>query len=272
MSAEHQLNIDVIGEAFTDVIQSYLHFLGDVALNMCDDTKNVEAEQVKFDEIRKELFQYLIAHKDFNELVSIKLLSEDNFVLFETSISYSDTCENFLTLEDILMLEERNNQAKIEIFYDVDVAEEAIIERIKTACGKIDITNEDVVQFVDNNFLVDKKDLGTKCSNYNLLRAYVDSRIGIYSNKEKTEQNRMMNEMHSIKENTRERRRNKRNKGNVLDNKQSCGVCLGDLGKGKGFCKLPCNHLCCGNCTKKMFDIQNDNERTKIQCAICNDC
>ena len=104
-----------------------------------------------------------------------------------------------------------------------------------------------------------------------MLRAYIDSRIAIHSNKENIEQERTLKEMHSIQENTRTRRKNKRNKGNTFDNKKSCGVCLGNLEKGKGFCKLPCNHLCCGNCTKKMFDIQNDDQRINIQCAICKD-
>ena len=85
------------------VIQSYLHFLGDVTLDMCDVTKNIKVEEKMFDEVNKELSGYLIAHNDYYELASFKLLS----VLFETSMSYSDACENFLKLEDVLMLEER---------------------------------------------------------------------------------------------------------------------------------------------------------------------
>ena len=43
-----------------------------------------------------------------------------------------------------------------------------------------ELYGEDIKKFFDNNFLIDKKELKTKCSNYDELQAYIRKREDDY--------------------------------------------------------------------------------------------
>ena len=187
---DHVEKVDVttIENAFNDVINSYFLFLRDIAYVIFKYPKDVKVQKRKFDAIKKELLKYLVAHRKFYQLKSIKLLSEDNSVLFEIKTSYSDTCEEFMKLEDVLHYNEIQNVNKeLNVHYDIDKVEEKVIATIKKVLGKSVITNEDVLQFVENHCLVDQKNFGNKCSTYEELQAllsyrredHVDSKVSV---------------------------------------------------------------------------------------------
>ena len=58
-----------------------------------------------------------------------------------------------------------------------------------------------------------------------------------------------------------------------FEDEKSCGVCLKDYEEDQEICRLPCDHLCCRNCTEKMFAILEDGTEAQFQCPICRkDC
>ena len=56
-----------------------------------------------------------------------------------------------------------------------------------------------------------------------------------------------------------------------FEDEKSCGVCLKDYEEDQEICRLPCDHLCCRNCTEKMFAIPEDGTEAQFQCPICRE-
>ena len=187
---EKQLDTDVVADAFSGVIYSFLQLLRNVAYTIANNyTENIKREKRQFRDVKRELFIYLLAHKHFYQLKSIKLQSMNGSVLFEININYLETSENFLKLEDVLRYNTISNENKLdsETEFEYDQEDEKIIETIQKVQGKTGLINKDVLQFLENNYLVDRHNINTKCSNYTELQAFVEDRIESFCNEKLSE-------------------------------------------------------------------------------------
>ena len=77
LESEKLLNIDVIEEAFTDVINTYHSFLREIIGRIVDETTDdLNREIRKFNAVKKELLEFLIKHKQFFKLRMITVMSK----------------------------------------------------------------------------------------------------------------------------------------------------------------------------------------------------
>ena len=111
----------------------------------------------------KKLFKFLLKHRQFYKLKK-SIVMWKHEVLFNLDINDLEKGENILKLEDIVKLNEKlkTPPSAIGFSYKLDQEEEAIVKTLKYKLRKSVITNEDLPQFLDNNFLADKEYLGTK--------------------------------------------------------------------------------------------------------------
>ena len=188
-------------------------------------------------------------------------MSKDGLVLFTININYQDTYQNFLKLEDVSKMVEldNNDKPKDEISFTTGLIIEEIFQKLKAVNGNFAITNEDILQFLENSYLVENDNIKSNCSNYKQLNAYIDRRKKNY-----------LNQQISIEQIDQLSFKLTEITGKFVDEK-SCIVCLNDYEKDQEVCQLPCNHFCCRNCTVKMFAIPNDGSKANFQCPYCRD-
>ena len=253
------LNNFIIHYPIDDVIESYFYFLRDIA-HVADKglTDDVKREKRKFCAVQKELFEYLLEHKKYVRLKTINLQSKDGLVLFTININYQDTCENFLKLEDVSKMNELQDNTKLDLTFN-PIIEHEFNKTLKVIQRKCTITNEHIPQFFANNYLVDKDNIKSKFANYKHLQTYIYNRNNSYLNRKVSIE--QINQL-SFKLN--------KLTGKIVDEK-FCGICYNDYEKDQEVCQLPCNHLCCRNCTVKMFAIPQDGSNANFQCPYCRD-
>ena len=71
---QKSLNIDVIKNAFKDVIHSYVWFLRQISRLIFDKRReDLEREKMKFDTNKAEFLDFLFEHKKFYKLKSIQV-------------------------------------------------------------------------------------------------------------------------------------------------------------------------------------------------------
>ena len=207
------------------------------------------------------MFEFLTQHKKLYEIKSIDCDLKDE-VLFSLDINDLENGENMLKMEDVVkIVEETEKNPETELSYNIDQVEAEIIKTLKYKLGKSVITNEDISQFLENHFLVDKDYLGTEFSNYKELEAYINSRVDSYC-KSKVSTSHIENISFHFQ-------------GSIKDfeDEKSCGVCLEDYREDQEVCRLPCNHFCCRNCTGKMFAVPQNGSKAHFECPICRaDC
>ena len=240
-----------------NVINSYLWFIRQISLRIVgESTNDLNREKRKFEAVKKELFNFLVQHKKFYELKKITLKSNAKRILFSLNINYPYNIDNSLKIKDVVKFAKKCEKYK-QIEYHTDQVEAEIVETIKSKLKKSLITKEDIQQFLENNFLVDKENLGTKCSNYKELSDYIDSRVDNYFD-EKVSIEHINNISFTFQGSIKN-----------FEDEKSCGVCLEDYEGNQEVCRLPCNHFCCRNCTEEMFAIPK--EYAYFQCPICRD-
>jgi len=265
---EKQLDLDVIEDALVGVTNRYFQFLRAIALYIVEGSDDLNREKRKFYAIKKELFEFLIAHKKFYKLKAIELELNDGSLLYRKIISYSDH-DDFLKLEDVFKYIEtlESTNPDLQVWYNYDDTEEEIIKTLKTVQGNSCITNEHIMQFLQNRYLVDKKDLKSNCSNYKELDGYINSRAESYIyTRAKSYINGKVSDIHIDKMSIKFKQ-----SFEEFEDEKSCAVCLEDYEEDQEVCHLPCNHFCCRNCTEQMFAIQEDGTKANFQCPICRD-
>jgi len=267
---DKQLDLDVIEDALVGVTNSYFQFLRAIALYIVEGSDDLNREKRKFCTIKKELFEFLIAHKNFYKLKAIGLELDNGSVLYEKNISYSDF-DDFMKLEEVLKYNEKleSTNPDLDVWYNYDDTEEEIIKKLKTVQGKSCITNEDILQFLNKCYLVEENELKSNCSNYKELEAYIKSRAESYIyTRAKSCINGKVSDTHTDKISFKFKQSIK-----GFEDEKSCGVCLEDYKEDQEVCRLPCNHFCCRNCTEQMFAIPKDGSKANYQCPICRgDC
>ena len=98
---QKSLKIDVIKNAFKDVIHSYVWFLRQISRLIFDKRReDLEREKMKFDTNKAEFLDFLFEHKKFYKLKSIQVKPAGD-VIFCLNINCLDNCENILKLEDV---------------------------------------------------------------------------------------------------------------------------------------------------------------------------
>ena len=256
---EENAQICIATKQFNKVFWKYLIFLLAIAKSLreiTDDEDQKQRKKRKFLAIKKELRNFLIAHKKFYDIYEIFVVKEDCSVIFRKRFSVIDHGNNFLKLEDILKLNEVINE-KVRMHTEINKSE--VLDAIKLKQGKSVLTTQDVHQFLKNHLFIEKSDINTKCSTYADLKDYIQRRIKDYCNKEVSDEN--INQMSF------------RFQGSIEDHEdeKSCAICLNDYKTDQEVCRLPCNHFCCRVCTEKMFSTPNQGLTSNILCPICRD-
>ena len=247
-------------EAFETVVNGYLLFLIEISLRIVNEsTDDLNRERRKFNAVKKELFNFLIQHKSFYNLKTITLESEDE-ILFSLDINYPGNIESSLKLEDVVEFSKECQKQEVPISINhIDQVEAEIFKTVKSILNKSVITNEDIHQFSENHFLVDKEILGTKFSNYKEIKDYINIRVNSYVDRKVSTdhiENISFNFHGPIKD---------------FEDEKSCAVCLEDYEEDQEVCRLPCNHFCCRKCTEGMFAVPEDGSKAYFQCPICRD-
>ena len=271
---ENELGIKVIRKKFVQVIVNYIRFLKTIGRRIVRSPANdIEREKRKYNDVRKELLDFVFEHRTYFTVKEIKLLSKHGSILHTLSFDYSDNFEHFLNLDDISELfndvSELNNFFQVMSSVDcvVDHVKEEIIRKIKVALKKSVISNEDIQLFIETDFLVDKNVLKNNCSSYIELKPYIRSRQISYMC-------RIVSTEHINKIAFKFQ-------GSIKDyeDEKSCCVCLEDYETDQEVCQLPCNHFCCRKCTEEMFVnpkrtfINENGVKANFQCPICRgDC
>ena len=243
----------------------YLQFLTNIALRIKRSIKynleNAEREKRKFIAIKRELFEYLTAHKDVFTINTFKFLSNDLTYFYKISLNRLDSFENFLKLEDVLKhdLFEINGSRKYtrpDIHFNVS---DSVIKRIKNVQHVSKLTKEDIKSFLEKNFLVDCDTFKTKLTNYkklsnSILKRTYDYCRGVVS---VGRIDKMSFEYQGEIEN--------------FEEEKSCCVCLEDYEVGQQVTKLPCNHFFCRSCVEEIFKVPLNGARACFQCPTCRD-
>ena len=183
---EKHLDVNGIRNAFINVVHSYIIFLWRISQTIVKKRSNdVEGEKRKFSLVKKELYNFLIRHKIFFTFKKIQLLSNNGSVLQSCcKFCNSDVFEQFMKIDDVyqLQLKIKTNKEVSSIKYKFIHEEKKIVERIKIVLKKSVISDEDIQLFLENHYLVDKKDLKNNCSNYKQLKAYIYGKVESYRN------------------------------------------------------------------------------------------
>ena len=239
------------------MVRSYLWFLRQISVQIVDKTTNdLIRETRKFNAVRKELSEFLIQHRKFYKIKTIILKSKEE-ILFSLDINDPEDSDNILKLEDMIQYDEKCTEAlEPTIYYKIDREGEEIIETIKHKLGKSLITNADIPKFVENQFLVDKNDIGTKLSNYKELEVYINSRVESYYD-EQVSTGHIENISFKFQ-----------GPNEDFEDEKSCAVCLEDYEEDQEVCRLPYNQFCCRNCIEKMFAVPQNCSKAHLDSTI----
>ena len=253
MEQQKHLDAAVLEVAFNSVMHSYLRFLSNIANSIFEGSQDVRREKRKLCAVKKDMFEFLVAHENIYKLKAIRLKFEKGSVIVENTIIYLDNCEHVLKTDDVFKYVA--GDVNSEVCYNVKEVKEEIVKTLTYSHEKLNITNKNILQYTDNSYLFYKNDLKNNCSDYKELKLYIDTRAKSYINEEVS-----ILHIEKITFNF---------KGSVKDfeDEKSCGVCLED----QEVCHLPCNHFYCRNCTEKMFAIPKDGSKAIFQCPICRD-
>ena len=245
------------------VIINYVRFMVTIGSEIVTSNEDVEINKRKLLETKKELYSFLVKHKNIFEFRGLIFKTENKEWPQTVAV---ESFEDFIKLDDFMKcisektkIEETYPNADFQISYLNVYDDEEIDKSIKSILGLHkcrNLNSGDIKKFFDNNFLVGKAELKTKCSNYDELQAYIDKREDDYL-QSKVSAERIdelsFNFVQSIE---------------GFENEKSCVVCLEDYEEGQEVCRFPCNHFCCRNCTEKMFAVPEH-----FQCPICRgDC
>ena len=265
---EEEEKLDIVTQLIQKVVHYYIGFL--VATTLPEEVEEAYIEDNrkrrfrKFLAIRKELFIFLTAHKQFFDLKNIALVLNDGKVIFKNDISILNCGEEFLKFNDILKLRDAmglfdTNKKTFTHICDITENKKEIFETVKFKLGKSYISTEDVQQFIENNFLIDKNNLNTKCSSYKDFSAYLRHRMNDYLDLKVSVEH--INEMSFTFRGPIE----------GFEDETSCPVCLEDYEMDQEVCRLPCNHFCCRVCTETIFSTPNEGLQSNVLCPICRD-
>ena len=235
---------DLVPHTLSEVIHNYVQFLLEITVVIIGKHKNnIEREKRKFQSVRKELFYFLLQHKIFFNFKNIKFSSKNESMSHILTSCSSANFDQFLKLDDFLKLDEKLSILKeiSHIRYSIDLVEKEIIKRMKIVLKKSVISNEDIQAFLCKHYLIEKKDVKIKCSNYKELKNYIHNRVQSYS--KRTVCYDHIEEVSLYFQ------------GSITDieKRSRCCVCLEDYEK--EVCHLPYNHFCCRNCIEKYFAI-----------------
>ena len=260
---EKNADVEIAEKEITKVVWSYLDFLQLVARTtkeIKDDENQKKKEKRKFLAVKKELFNFLIAHKKFYNMYKIYVTAENSSVVCSKKFNIINDGNDFLKLTDVLVIDEIIHEStgrKVAICTESYKTE--ILDAIRLKQKKSVLTNQDIHQFLENHLLIEKSVFYTKCSTYEDLKEYIEQRIDDYCDEEISAEN--INQM-SFKF-----------QGSIegYEDEKSCTVCLSDYETNQEVCRLPCNHFCCRVCTERMFSTPNQGLRSNILCPICRD-
>jgi len=256
---QNDLDVNILSDTFIDVIHSYLKFLQQIFHLILKDRENVEINKRKFNEVKKELYTFLVKHKDFFNVNNCKVILEDELKTDKIVFNYSEASDDFFSLDDFL----KHNKTRIlnciinkrlQYRYTVDSDVDKIIERVKLLLEKQNVGNEDLQKLLKSRYLLFTFEFDSNCSNYYELSDYIDKRNLNYC-KEIVCFERI--DEFSIKFN-----------GPIkgFEDQICCGICMNDYEINQQICKLPCNHFACRKCMDIWFE-------KKFQCPFCrNDC
>ena len=242
------------------IINNYVEFMQTIGYSMENNDENIEINKRKLLDTRKEVYNFIVKHKNIFELSEFTIKTEN----FEwRPVVAIDSFENFFNLDDFLKyISEKTEIHKTypNTVFDMNANisfDYEEIQSIKSILGLREckkLHSEDIRKFFDNNFLVDKEELKTKCTNYKELLAYIKKRRNDYLQSKVSAER--INELSFTFNDSIE----------GFEDEKSCGVCLKDYEEGQEVCRLPCNHFCCKNCTGDWFAVPD-----KFQCPICRD-
>ena len=261
-TTEENTQVNIVRKEFILVVSKCLLFMLVIAKKIKKiehDGINKRREKRKFLAIKKELFNFLFAHKKFYNIDRIIVQLEDSSLVYEKSFSITQHGNDFLKLEDILKLNEVHKGSSGKIRLSTEFYKDEIINTIRLKQKKSVLTKQDVQQFLESNLLIEKSDFNTKCSTYADLQNYIKIRNKDYYKKIISAEN--INQMSF------------RFEGSIEDNEdeEKCPVCLYDYETDQEVCRLPCNHFCCRDCTEIMFSTPNEGLQSNIFCPICRD-
>ena len=264
MSTEDEKNqVDLVAEKFNDVVNNYIDFIADISKGIhvyryMKDEKDVIVQ--KFNAIKTELHEFLRLHRQHFKLTKITIELRNGSVLFELDVSNVDEDDDFLS-EGVAL-----NIAKAYIDRSLLVSESVCLnyrqtyELLKHKIGKPTIENEDVQQFVENNYFFDNRNSNVKKSNYTELAAYIQQRNTDYGNSEISADN--IDEMSF-----------RFQRVGVNEEVETCPICLDDYETGQEVCCFPCGHLCCRVCTERLFSTPRlGNPEIFGYCVWCPIC
>ena len=254
---QSNLSTNSINRLTGNVIREYMFYLTSICSRILSKPDEKEMNTRKYEQIRKEIFNFLVKHKDFLELKRTRFThpegSSDCKIILNSS-----NCEDFLKLEDFkTCIKKMQDFSKIYIgsitlSYEVVYNQLNIVSKIECVLGRQPITLDDIEKFSETNLLVEKSDLNTDISNYEDLTSYIGSRLEDFYHKRLSQKR-----IEELSFNFKTAEENS-------ENKESCGICLEDYSEDQQVCKLPCGHLLCRPCSEKWF-------KDSSQCPICRD-
>ena len=262
LTGDEQKKVLSVTESILFVINHYIYFILIISDSFTEEEES-EAEKKnemrKFLAVKKELRDFLNAHKRFFTLKDIFVEAEDGSRLYERDVNNDD--ENFLSEDDALEMYEFFKDGDAFVSSGIDYNDVDILETLKSKTGKSAITNKDVQQFVENNYLFDNINFDVKKSNYTDLIAYIKQRTVDYCYSKVSTEN--INGMSFSYQRL----------VGVFKDVDTCPVCLEDYETDQEVCRLPCNHFCCRVCTERMFStpiMDNPEEYGyNVSCPIC---
>ena len=249
-------------QVFGDYIQFLMKIAGEIKHCLKFNLENAEISKRKFIAIKREFFEYLVAHRNVFTLSSFQLSLNDWANFHEIKLNSMDSFDNFLKLEDITKhddLFEINGHWRITEETFCSNVSDNVIERVKNVQQVSKLTKKDLLLFLENNFLVDRDTFKTKFTNYKDLSDSILKRSHDYC--------RGVVSVERIDEMSFEYQEEIED----FEEEKSCCVCLEDYEVGQQVTKLPCNHFLCRKCAEEIFKVPLNGTRARFQCPTCRD-
>ena len=155
MSTYEEDAVCIARKKFTEVVCEYfsfLHFIAVTITKIKDDENQKKREKRKFLAIKKELFNFLIAHKKFYKMHEIHVKMENCSRVFKKSFSIIDHGNDFLKLEDFFKIYEvTDKRIRYKKGARYKCYKKEILNAIRLKQGKSVLTTQDFHQFFKNH-------------------------------------------------------------------------------------------------------------------------
>ena len=253
-------HMETLKNTFLCIINGYMEFLCEIANNYSIYSKSKEADERLFDNVKTELFNFLLQHKDCISIDQYLVKLEDK-VLSKFSLGCLDSANNFIDFMSFIKFckEKRDicgNNSLLNCKPDIHFKETGLTLLLENLFEKplSEITEKNLAEFDKIRIVNENTWQATKVS-YAELKSKITRRIDDFK-KNIVSMDRLEELTFVYDETTKH-----------LVSIKECSVCMTTYENGEKVSRMPCNHCFHRHCIEQWFkpaNQQNSNSRNTV--------